>query len=170
MNETSEDPDDDGFYLPGDPLVRLLSAVRSVRPDVTHAMCGYSGEGDTGNTNWAAYAAVPENAYDPEEPPDADPWSPNEADVDEDAVRAAVRTEFPELVNGGINSLEDLLEQYVPSGYEIEDGGHGVVSVDLRTGRIEVRHYNVFREESAAFESYDIGRIPGKDTGPKEDW
>lgn len=44
--------------------------------------------------------------------------------------------------------LYELIDSYLPSGFEINEGGHGVATLDVATGKVKVEH-------NQRFESYN---------------
>jgi hypothetical protein len=62
-------------------------------------------------------------------------------------------SELPDDVD--INSLGDLLERFVPEGYEDGEGGYGTVSFDIGSQKIRVEH-NWYETISHADEPWEI--------------
>lgn len=79
---------------------------------VTSVRCIYSGEGDSGQMDYVEYDK--NSAFGPKKPNDLS-----------DAQREA---------------LENMAWQFIPSGFENNDGGEGVVEFDLVKQTIHVQH------------------------------
>lgn len=52
------------------------------------------------------------------------------------------------------SAFECLFNRITPDGYEINDGGHGVVVVDAESNQVSIEHATVYREESYTSESF----------------
>jgi hypothetical protein len=50
----------------------------------------------------------------------------------------------------------DFLYQFLPDGYEINEGGQGDVTLNLQTMRIEVEHQENVIETKGSYEEYDL--------------
>jgi hypothetical protein len=50
----------------------------------------------------------------------------------------------------------DFLYQFLPDGYEINEGGQGDVTLNLQTMRIEVEHQENVIETKGSYEEYDV--------------
>lgn len=52
--------------------------------------------------------------------------------------------------------LRRFLYEYLPDGYEINDGGQGNVTINLQTMRVELEHEENYTETRSSHEEYDL--------------
>ena len=52
--------------------------------------------------------------------------------------------------------LRRFLYEYLPDGYEINDGGQGNVTVNLQTMRVELEHEENYTETRSSYEEFDL--------------
>lgn len=52
--------------------------------------------------------------------------------------------------------LRRFLYEYLPDGYEINDGGQGNVTINLQTMRVELEHEENYTETRSSYEEYDL--------------
>jgi hypothetical protein len=51
--------------------------------------------------------------------------------------------------------LYELIDSYLPSGFEVNEGGHGVATLDVATGKVKVEHNQRFESyHSSTSEDY----------------
>jgi ABC-type uncharacterized transport system permease subunit len=53
------------------------------------------------------------------------------------------RTSLPTPV---IEQLENVLYEFLPAGFEINDGGQGTLTLDVQTGKITIQHQENYTE------------------------
>ena len=53
-------------------------------------------------------------------------------------------------------TLVNFLYEYLPDGYEINEGGQGDVTLNLQTMRVEVEHQENVIETKGSYEEYDV--------------
>ena len=107
-------------------LTEILDRIGHDVPQRKYLVAGYNGCGDSGCFEYVGFVETEDDAED------AHPWNPPES----------LATGLPEGVDE--RRLEELLSYFIPSGYENNEGGQGVVRIDIETGEIEVGHeYNV---------------------------
>jgi hypothetical protein len=53
---------------------------------------------------------------------------------------AGARVERTTLPTGVIEQMENLLYEFLPAGFEINDGGQGTLTLDVQTGRLTLAH------------------------------
>ena len=49
-----------------------------------------------------------------------------------------------------------FLYEYLPDGYEINDGGQGNVTINLQTMRVELEHEENYTETRSSYEEFDL--------------
>jgi hypothetical protein len=76
-----------------------------------------------------------------------------EPQLEDAEAKPMAESELPDEVD--IHSLADLLEGFVPEGYEDGEGGFGTVSFDVGTQKIRVEH-NWYETVSHAEEPREI--------------
>lgn len=52
--------------------------------------------------------------------------------------------------------LRRFLYEYLPDGYEINDGGQGNVTINLQTMRVELEHEENYTETRSSYEEFDL--------------
>ena len=50
----------------------------------------------------------------------------------------------------------DFLYEFLPDGYEINDGGQGTVTLNLQAMRIELEHEQNYTDTKSSYEEYDF--------------
>lgn len=115
---------------------RLETAKASLKADiiprlkkwgVAKVKAEYSGYGDSGCINHIAYL----NAHD--------------QPVNMDLVRSASDPE-----------IERVLYEFLPSGFEINEGGQGDVTVDVQTGTVNLEHQENVTETRDSSEEFTL--------------
>lgn len=53
-------------------------------------------------------------------------------------------------------TLVNFLYEYLPDGYEINEGGQGDVTLNLQTMKVEVEHQENVIETKGSYEEYDV--------------
>src|SRR5690606_12671115 len=99
-------------------LAEIFAHVRGAQPTWGFLVAGYSGCGDSGSIEYIGFLETQAQAEA------AEFWE----------RPAALQTAFPDGV--AEEELSDLLDHFLPSGFEDNDGGQGVVRVELTTGTI----------------------------------
>lgn len=65
--------------------------------------------------------------------------------VDRDSIPAAL-----------VESLEDCVHELLPAGYEIDDGGQGVISIITSPPRIMIQHQENYTETRDTAEEFTL--------------
>jgi hypothetical protein len=63
------------------------------------------------------------------------------------------RTTLPPEV---IEQLETCIYEFLPSGFEINDGGQGTVLIDTRTAKVTIRHQENYTETQDSTREFDL--------------
>jgi hypothetical protein len=59
---------------------------------------------------------------------------------------AGVRVDRTTLPTPVIEQLENVLYEFLPSGFEINDGGQGTLTLDVQTGKVTIQHQENYTE------------------------
>lgn len=59
------------------------------------------------------------------------------------------------------SAFECLFNRVTPDGYEINNGGHGVVVVDAESNQVSIEHATIYTEESYTSESFRAEELEG---------
>jgi hypothetical protein len=54
--------------------------------------------------------------------------------------KSGVRVEREKIPTALTEKLENVLYEFLPAGFEINDGGQGTLTLDVQTGRLTLRH------------------------------
>ena len=127
----------------GKRLAVLFARVRQVQPTWGFLVAGYSGSGDSGSFEYVGFVESRTQADD------ATCWE----------TPPGLQRSFP----AGITEAElgELLDHFLPSGYEINDGGQGVVRIELATGKIDVAHDWCVSEVESDPRSFSLDVVTG---------
>jgi hypothetical protein len=71
---------------------------------------------------------------------------------DEAGVRVD-RTTLPATV---IEQLENVLYEFLPAGFEINDGGQGTLTLDVQTAKITIAHQENYTETRDSTREFDL--------------
>ena len=63
------------------------------------------------------------------------------------------RATIPTLV---VEQLENCIYEFLPSGFEINDGGQGTLTLDVPTGRITLAHQENYTESRDSTREFDL--------------
>ena len=55
-----------------------------------------------------------------------------------------------------VEQLENCIYEFLPSGFEINDGGQGTLTLDVPTGRITLAHQENYTESRDSTREYDL--------------
>jgi hypothetical protein len=141
--QTPEDPPDENenirqllAHFHQTEQARLNDAKSRLRAEILHTLlklrvanieAAYSGYGDSGAIDGIQYR-------------------------DEAGVRVD-RTTLPAPV---IEQLENVLYELLPSGFEINDGGQGTLTIDTRTAKVTIQHQENYTETRDSTREFDL--------------
>jgi hypothetical protein len=94
---------------------------------VANVEAGYSGYGDSGAIDGVQFRDVAGQRVD--------------------------RTVIPADLNA---SLDNCLYEFLPAGFEINDGGQGTLTLDVQTGRITLKHQENYTETRDSTREFDL--------------
>jgi hypothetical protein len=69
---------------------------------------------------------------------------------------AGVRVDRTTLPAQVIEQLERVLYEFLPAGFEINDGGQGTVTLDVQTGKITLAHQENYTETRDSTREFDL--------------
>ena len=108
---------------------RLRSEIipRLVQHRVANVEAAYSGYGDSGAIDGVQYRDAAGQRVD--------------------------RTTLPQDV---IEQLETCIYEFLPSGFEINDGGQGTLTIDTRTAKVTIQHQENYTETRDSTREFDL--------------
>jgi ABC-type uncharacterized transport system permease subunit len=68
--------------------------------------------------------------------------------------KAGVRVDRTTLPAPVIEQLENVLYEFLPSGFEIDDGGQGTLTLDVQTAKITLRHQENYTSTMDSTQEY----------------
>ncbi len=69
---------------------------------------------------------------------------------------AGVRVERTSLPAPVVEQLENVLYEFLPAGFEINDGGQGTLTLDVPTGKITLAHQENYTESRDSTREFDL--------------
>ena len=69
---------------------------------------------------------------------------------------AGVRVDRGSLPTPVVEQLENVLYEFLPSGFEINDGGQGTLTLDVPTGKITLAHQENYTESRDSTREFDL--------------
>jgi hypothetical protein len=70
--------------------------------------------------------------------------------------KAGVRVDRTTLPAPVIEQLENLLYEFLPSGFEINDGGQGTLTIDTQTAKVTIAHQENYTERRDSTREFDL--------------
>jgi hypothetical protein len=69
---------------------------------------------------------------------------------------AGVRVDRTTLPAPVVEQLENVLYEFLPSGFEINDGGQGTLTLDVLTGKVTIQHQENYTETRDSTREFDL--------------
>jgi len=69
---------------------------------------------------------------------------------------AGVRVDRTTLPAPAIEQLENVLYEFLPSGFEINDGGQGTLTLDVQTGKVTLAHQENYTDTRDSTREFDL--------------
>ena len=69
---------------------------------------------------------------------------------------AGQRVDRASLPKGVIEQLENVLYEFLPAGFEINDGGQGTLTIDTRTAKVTIQHQENYTESRDSTREFDL--------------
>lgn len=70
--------------------------------------------------------------------------------------KAGVRVDRTTLPAPMVEQLENVLYEFLPAGFEINDGGQGTLTLDVQTGKITIQHQENYTETRDSTREFDL--------------
>jgi hypothetical protein len=70
--------------------------------------------------------------------------------------KAGVRVDRASLPAPVIEQLENVLYEFLPSGFEINDGGQGTLTIDTQTAKVTIQHQENYTESRDSTREFDL--------------
>ena len=55
-----------------------------------------------------------------------------------------------------VEELENVLYEFLPAGFEINDGGQGTLTIDTQTGKVTIKHQENYTESRDSTREFDL--------------
>lgn len=55
-----------------------------------------------------------------------------------------------------IEELENCVYEFLPAGFEINDGGQGTVTIDTRTAKVTIQHQENYTASNDSTREFDL--------------
>jgi hypothetical protein len=69
---------------------------------------------------------------------------------------AGVRVDRGSLPTPVIEQLENVLYEFLPAGFEINDGGQGTLTLDIQTAKFTIQHQENFTDTRDSTREFDL--------------
>jgi hypothetical protein len=69
---------------------------------------------------------------------------------------AGVRVDRGSLPTSVVEQLENVLYQFLPAGFEINDGGQGTLTIDTQTAKVTLAHQENYTETRDSTREFDL--------------
>ena len=69
---------------------------------------------------------------------------------------AGERVDRASLPKDVIEQLENCVYEFLPSGFEINDGGQGTLTIDTRTAKVTIQHQENYTETRDSTREFDL--------------
>ena len=70
--------------------------------------------------------------------------------------RAGVRVERASIPDSLIEELESCFYEFLPSGFEINDGGQGTLTLNIQTAKVTIQHQENFTDTRDSTREFDL--------------
>ena len=70
--------------------------------------------------------------------------------------RAGVRVERGSIPDSLIEELESCFYEFLPAGFEINDGGQGTLTLDIQTAKVTIQHQENFTSTRDSTREFDL--------------
>jgi hypothetical protein len=70
--------------------------------------------------------------------------------------RAGVRVERANIPDSLIEELESCFYEFLPAGFEINDGGQGTLTLDTQTAKVTIKHQENYTESRDSTREFDL--------------
>ena len=70
--------------------------------------------------------------------------------------KSGVRVEREKIPAALTEKLENVLYEFLPAGFEINDGGQGTLTLDVQTGTVKLEHEENYTESNSSTDEWEV--------------
>ena len=70
--------------------------------------------------------------------------------------QSGVRVEREKIPAALTEKLENVLYEFLPAGFEINDGGQGTLTLDVQTGTVKLEHEENYTESTSSTREWEV--------------
>ncbi len=70
--------------------------------------------------------------------------------------KSGVRVEREKIPAALTEKLENVLYEFLPAGFEINDGGQGTLTLDVQTGTVKLEHQENYTESTSSTREWEV--------------
>ena len=70
--------------------------------------------------------------------------------------KSGVRVETGTIPASLKEQLENVLYEFLPAGFEINDGGQGTLTLDVQTGTVKLEHQENYTESTSSTDEWEV--------------
>jgi hypothetical protein len=70
--------------------------------------------------------------------------------------KSGVRVEREKIPAVLTEKLENVLYEFLPAGFEINDGGQGTLTLDVQTGTVKLEHQENYTESTSSTREWEV--------------
>ncbi len=70
--------------------------------------------------------------------------------------KAGLRVEREKIPAALTEKLENVLYEFLPAGFEINDGGQGTLTLDVQTGTVKLEHQENYTESTSSINEWEV--------------
>jgi len=70
--------------------------------------------------------------------------------------KSGVRVEREKIPAALTEKLENVLYEFLPAGFEINDGGQGTLTLDVQTGTVKLEHEENYTESTSSINEWEV--------------
>jgi hypothetical protein len=70
--------------------------------------------------------------------------------------KAGLRVEREKIPAALTEKLENVLYEFLPAGFEINDGGQGTLTLDVQTGTVKLEHQENYTESTSSTREWEV--------------
>lgn len=70
--------------------------------------------------------------------------------------KTGIRVEREKIPAALTEKLENVLYEFLPAGFEINDGGQGTLTLDVQTGTVKLEHEENYTESTSSTDEWEL--------------
>ena len=70
--------------------------------------------------------------------------------------KSGLRVEREKIAAALTEQLENVLYEFLPAGFEINDGGQGTLTLDVQTGTVKLEHQENYTESTSSTDEWEV--------------